>query len=367
MTIDIDVAVLGLGPAGARAAQVAAAQGCRVIAFDRKRVAGQPVQCAELVPGLIGQDDAAFGRALAQSVRRMRTTVEHARADLRAPFPGHMIDRARFDRNQVDLAGAAGADCRLATVVTRVDPRTGELVAGGERFRARIVIGADGPRSRLGHALGRRNRVLVHARQLTVPLHTPCDATDIFLSRDIPGGYGWLFPKGAFAHVGIGVAADAHGRLAALLATLHQRLQDDGRVGSAILTQTGGLIPVGGRLPAAATHGTHLSLLAGDAAGLTNPVTGAGIHAALVSGELAGSAAAAWLGGRTAAGVDYDDELEALFGGALARAGRRRRELLHVAHERAPTPDELRAAWIAYPAYWSALPVAPEHDNETTA
>ncbi len=55
-TIATDVLVLGLGPAGACAAQQAAAHGCKVIAVDRKRVAGQPVQCAEFVPAMIGVD-----------------------------------------------------------------------------------------------------------------------------------------------------------------------------------------------------------------------------------------------------------------------------------------------------------------------
>ena len=33
----------------------------------------------------------------------------------------------------------------------------------------------------------------------------PHDATDIFLRADYRGGYGWLFPKGAVANVGLGV------------------------------------------------------------------------------------------------------------------------------------------------------------------
>ncbi len=52
----IDVLVLGLGPAGACAAAQAALQGCTVIAIDRKKVAGRPVQCAEFVPAMIGMD-----------------------------------------------------------------------------------------------------------------------------------------------------------------------------------------------------------------------------------------------------------------------------------------------------------------------
>ena len=95
--------------------------------------------------------------------------------------------------------------------------------------------------------------------------------------------------------------------------------------------------------------------MAGDAAGLTNPVTGAGIAAAVISGGLAGQAAAGWLAGDGDALAEYTDELESLFKGALERALRRRRQLLrgHRAGQR-PSPAALRRGWIAYAEYWAA-------------
>ena len=51
-----DVLVVGLGPAGSRAAAVAATAGLSVVALERRRVAGTPVQCAEFVPAPIERD-----------------------------------------------------------------------------------------------------------------------------------------------------------------------------------------------------------------------------------------------------------------------------------------------------------------------
>ena len=51
--------------------------------------------------------------------------------------------------------------------------------------------------------------------------------------------------------------------------------------------------------------GDVLVFLAGDAVGLTNPVTGAGINAAVLSGRRAGQCAASLLGGDTEAQQDY--------------------------------------------------------------
>ncbi len=97
------------------------------------------------------------------------------------------------------------------------------------------------------------------------------------------------------------------------------------------------------------------ALLAGDAAGLTNPVTGAGIAAAVISGKLAGRAAAGWLAGRRHALEDYEEELGDIFDDAFARALRRRRTVLAAyGSGRVPDPAMLRAGWIAYPQYWAA-------------
>ncbi len=119
--LTVDVLVVGLGPAGACAAAAAARAGLRVLAIDRRTEAGLPVQCAELVPAMIGQEIAALGRARRQPIRSMTTFVEAAAPHIKEHFPGHMIDRAAFDAALVDEARAAGADCRFSTVLRRLD------------------------------------------------------------------------------------------------------------------------------------------------------------------------------------------------------------------------------------------------------
>ena len=274
---------------------------------------------------------------------------------MQTDFPGRMIDRAAFDGALVRIAGAAGAECRFGVHVDHLAADGAVALSDGTTVRPRLLIGADGPRSRVGRSIGRVNTELVETRQMTVPLATPHHATDIFLAAEFTGGYGWLFPKGEVANLGVGVAPAAKGRLKELLEGLHRSLVNQGRVGARVLGHTGGPIPVGGLLDARGALGRVPVLLAGDAAGLTNPVTGAGIAAAVISGGLAGQAAAGWLAGDGDALAEYTDELESLFKGALERALRRRRQLLrgHRAGQR-PSPAALRRGWIAYPEYWAA-------------
>ncbi|MEJ5211656.1 MAG: hypothetical protein WHV61_09535, partial [Burkholderiales bacterium] len=117
-------------------------------------------------------------------------------------------------------------------------------------------------------------------------------------------------------------------------------------VAPTILRRTGGAIPVGG-LRARLAVGRVL--FAGDAAGLTHPVTGAGIAAAVISGERAGAAAADWLAGRTRALEDYEAELRDTFGVSLARAVTRRRGLWQAARR---GDAEFRRGWTAFPEYF---------------
>jgi len=222
------------------------------------------------------------------------------------------------------------------------------VTSGGEVFAGRVVIGADGPRSLIGAASGRVNRALVETRQINVALTAPQDATDIFLDPSYPGGYGWLFPKGRRANLGLGVEAKERGLLRAALQALHARLVREGVVGEEVFGFTGGAIPVGGRQPAVALPGEVPLFLAGDAAGLANPTTGAGIAAAVLSGELAGAEAAEFLARGEAALEDFEAELAFLLDASLARALHHRRRL----GAGPPAPDRLRQSWIADPRYW---------------
>jgi digeranylgeranylglycerophospholipid reductase len=370
-----DILVVGLGPAGSRAAEAAARAGSKVIALEKRAEAGTPVQCAEFVPSMIERDVPNVGEVTAQAVARMLTFIEDDPCPEETPeFRGRMIDRAKFDRLLADNAAKAGADCRYGVKLLGIDAEGTVHVSGGASFKPRVLIGADGPRSRVGAAIGQVNRALVETRQLTVPLVLPHDATDIFLSADYRGGYGWLFPKGAVANVGLGISVDGalDGKstrrgLKEMLLALLQRLARERRIGTNGWSLTGGAIPVGGRLKSIGRLGETAVLLAGDAAGLTNPVTGAGIASAVQSGTMAGRAAVDFINGRSAGLDDYEQELGDIFDAALGRALRRRRELL-ACYENGGKPGAraLADGWIGSPRYWRPEPQAQKKIEERT-
>lgn len=350
MSEAVDVLVIGLGPAGAAAAWAAARAGLSVLAIDRKEHIGEPVQCAEFLPRPLAAYAAAPGVRV-QDIRAMTSTLPSGTVG-RTAFEGLMVDRAEFDRALARRAQDAGARIRIGTRLVGLEGATARLRDAGRTpsIEWRVLVAADGPHSSVARALGLPALEIVHTRQYTVPLTGPAADTDIWLSADYPGGYGWLFPRGDRANLGIGADRRLALDLKSPLDRLHRYLVRIGRVGVDILYRTGGAIPVGGLRDRLVEDRV---LFAGDAAGLTHPITGAGIAAAVQSGELAGEAAAEYLGGRSTALAEYESEIREQYGPSLERALARRAWLGQYWRASAANDDAVqRRGWIAFKEYF---------------
>jgi geranylgeranyl reductase family protein len=352
---DWDVVIVGAGPAGSAAAKAAVDADAAVLLIDKRRTIGSPVQCAEFLARRVVLDQRLPKEAIAQDVERSRTFMMDQEVSVRRN-PGCILNRDVADAVLWDRARSAGAETMVGTRVTSIktEPDGGYKVSmyldGDERTTtAAVLIGADGPRSTVGAALGVINHKMVVASQVTVPLREPSQDTEVYLAPAFAGGYAWMFPKGDLANVGVGVdvglGASPMNALAVFLDLLGDRIGDPVR-------SAGGLIPVGGPIPMRFER----TLLAGDAAGLTHPITGGGIHQALISGRLAGEAAAAFIHGDDGALGRYEPEFRFLFDIHLGRALDRRRWMVSswdATKDEAEAFDALtRRSWIGFKEYY---------------
>lgn len=350
---EVDVLVVGLGPAGGAAALAAAQAGLRVVVVERRKEIGVPVQCAEFIPLPLARYAMPEG-VLQQRIQCMVSILPSGRTG-KSDAPGLMIDRAAFDRALARQAEQSGAMLYLNSRLVRLDGAGSSAIVvmpqGEIRFDYRLLVAADGPHSFVARSLGLPRLETVHTRQYTVPLLEANEKTEIRLSSDYPGGYAWLFPKGGVANLGLGVDKRFAADPKTVLDALHRKLVADGRVGEAILSRTGGAIPVGG-LRQNLVMGNVLFV--GDAAGLAHPITGAGIAAAVVSGELSGQAAAAWLMGCEGnALMNFENTIRDQFGASLQRAVERRAWLGKYWGTPAASEDRIqRRGWIAFPEYF---------------
>lgn len=351
----VDVLIIGLGPAGAAAASAAAQGGLSVVGIDRRHEIGIPVQCAEFIPLPMGKYAKADG-VLYQYIKGMKSFLPSG-AMVATEFPGLMINRAAFDQAIAKQARDHGAELWLSSRLISLDAAnsTARIMTptGEVSITYQLLVAADGPHSLVADSLGLPEMEVVTTRQYTVPLKRDYVDTDIWLSGDYPGGYAWLFPKGKLANLGLGLDKRFTTDMKIPLDELHRQLVEQGLVGEEISYRTGGAIPVGG-LRANLVVGNIM--FTGDAAGLTHPITGAGIAAAVISGERAGQASVALLQAHDEdALADFEEDVRDQFEVAVSRAVERRLWLDQYWKTDAAQTDSLhRKSWIAFPDYFLA-------------
>ncbi len=319
-----DVVVVGAGPAGSLAARAAAEAGARTLLLDHRREIGHPVQCGEFLPSPAELGDLFdLPPELAAAYEIPPSTVLRATGTMTCvgpyghrftfPLEGTVVSRRAFDKALAARAEGAGAELRFPVGVTGV---AGEevLLAGGDRVRAGAIVGADGPTSMVGRSVGLRPARSMF-RMITGSADGPLsDGIELHFGREAPRGYAWAFPRASDLNVGLGVARVPPG---ATLSSLLDRFAERAGVGP-VRDRTTWWVPIG-RPPESLVAGRVA--LAGDAANLVMATNGGGIPTAMLSGWLAGGAAArAALG--TAPLADYDRAWRAVLFEPLARAAR---------------------------------------------
>jgi geranylgeranyl reductase family protein len=352
LQLSYDLVIVGAGPAGTMAAKVAAEKGIHTLIVEKKACIGLPVQCAEHIPKLLMQQVNLHGRYIAQEVGSMITYMPEGEV-IETKAPGYIIDRSLFDKGLALDAISKGADIMIKTsALSRCEKGIIVKTGGKEvRIEAKVIIGADGPNSTVGGWINRKNSEFVSAAQCEVLLNKPIEATCIYFGIEYTGGYGWLFPKGRTANVGVGINNKiGRQKLSVCLKHLLNRLQKEAKIrDNSSVAYTAGLIPVGGCLD---TSPYENILIVGDAAGQTDPVTGAGIPQALSCGKIAGEVAAKAIKENNLIVLcEYEKRWKGLFQRLLENAHQKRKLLDN--HWNDEQLDQiLRKTWVAFDGYW---------------
>jgi geranylgeranyl reductase family protein len=304
-----DVLVVGAGPAGSTTAHGLATAGARVLVVDRAR---------------FPRDKPCGGGLTTRAFRRCPvdpTEVVEERVDLvelrfrygdavvrKASAPViWMTQRRRLDAFLLDAARTAGAEVREGVHVSLAG---GTVTVDGERVAVDVVVGADGANGQTAKTLG-LGGAIVHGVALegNVPYGVVPEARyrrrAVVELADIPGGYGWVFPKGDHVNVGVGAWAGEGPRLRDHLAAV---CAAHGLVPGQLESLRGHRLPL--RRPGTRVAGER-ALLVGDAAGLIDPVSGDGMYECFVSSDLAASAIGDLLAGRATSLEPYAAELDA--------------------------------------------------------
>jgi geranylgeranyl reductase family protein len=284
-----DVAIVGAGPAGAAAAARLAAGGARVALMDGSHPREKP--CGGGVTGRALSLLGASIETIAEGVPIESASFTHrdrsVSMSLRDQPDGLrlvVVARRTFDTYLVERARQAGA-MLLPTRVThveRTDHRWRIRTRTGT-FDARWVIGADGPgslvRRRVSRPFDRADLSIAAGFYVNGMTSTRIDIG----FEDEPAGYLWSFPRQD--HLAVGACAQADIATTSGLLALSTRWIDEHLSGG---TRERYSWPIPSLRAATIERETPAGdgwLLAGDAAGLVDPITREGIFFALTSGE----------------------------------------------------------------------------------
>lgn len=328
MIREVDILIAGAGPAGCAAAYDLAQAGKHVILLD-KRTFPRHKACAcgltrKTLKALRYSVDPVVERVCHEIVlqeAKESSARESGAADVRVKTRNPicaMAVRERFDDfclQQTLLSARQGGSIELRKIdriiALRESPDAIEVEVatprGPETLRAPILVGADGSNGQTRRLILKSGDPLLDsdgfALEATVPyadLPTILPTGDsphdlVFDFAPLPGGYGWLFPKADHINIGVGAFAPNSRKRSPqkpspptqevsrslLLGYARQKL------GVTTLAHiTGQQLGMGGH--AYVPRGRVL--LVGDAAGLVDPLTGEGIHSAIVSGQAAAAA-----------------------------------------------------------------------------
>jgi len=289
-----DVVVIGGGPAGAAAAHVLSGSGMNVAVID-KAIFPRNKLCG----GLLTQRSQAVFKSVFGDIwgPAIETVADGCAFYHRSRFLNqidsykrvYFTSRMNFDVYLLELAEKRGARLLQGKGVSSIDMQNlAVFFADGSSIKTDFIIAADGVNSRISRLIDRdadRGRTLAFGLECELPremLKRSAELPEIYLGV-VRWGYGWVFPKKNTFTIGLAgllnTNSDLRGRFEQFLRQICGFEPD--------ISYDGYPIPFGGYMD---TPGRAATLLAGDAAGLVEPVTGEGIAFAMLSGKFAGEA-----------------------------------------------------------------------------
>jgi digeranylgeranylglycerophospholipid reductase len=283
-----DCIVIGGGPVGAVAARSAAHHGVRVLLVEKGGVPTYPDRCTGIVSPRLLEEADLDQRVI---VRKIRGGIIHGpngrclrieAADTRAV----VIDRRLFNLRLLEMAQQAGVEFIPESLVTGLDNGSITIERNSDTYQAeaRVVIGADGPRSRVAAwaKLPPPGELLLGLQAMARYEPAEPDFIEVFFDQDLaPGFFAWVVP----AEEGIARIGLATHQMKGASAFLKRFLE---KLKLKPLKINAGLIPLGPRQQTVASG----VMVVGDAAAQAKPSSGGGLYTGICAAKIAGEVAA---------------------------------------------------------------------------
>lgn len=305
-----DLAILGGGPAGTACALSLKGSGLRIVLIEKQKLPKDKV-CGDAIPGaaiktlknIIPDFDLEFAKITQKLITRGSVFHYNNRAFQRHwKNEAYTCRRLYFDNFLLKLSSGLPLTTLYqdATVAEIKRTANGFILTtkdGSLGIHCKMIVGADGVNGLSSRQLGdntidRKHHVSAVRAYFKGVSGVREDLTEFYAGRRYGSGYFWIFPiYGGLVNAGYGLLSDeissaginlkqAFSRIIQENGPLHEKFRHAEQYGP--LESRG--IPLGSCKPV--ISGDRF-VLAGDAASLADPLSGAGVGNAVVSGNAA--------------------------------------------------------------------------------
>lgn len=310
MVYDADVIVVGAGPAGSMAAYVLATQGVRVIILEKNIFPRYKVCGGGLTHKILGEIPFDLTSVIETTIHSFRFSHNYSDVFTRySPVPlMYCTMRNNLDAFLLQQAVNAGAKLNMGEQVRsfKQDSSGVSVITDNGHFLSRLLIGAEGVTGIVSRTAGLNGHIkmgLAWEAEVTASIEDLNRFSDtVFLDwGTIPGGYAWVFPKKDHFSIGVGGPST----LSKIMMPYYNQFMEsisldpedstvEGIHFQKVISKSAWPIPVRTKKSG---FQNKLVLVAGDSAGLGDPLTGEGIYYAVRSGKLAAETCCAYISG----------------------------------------------------------------------
>jgi flavin-dependent dehydrogenase len=395
-----DAIIIGAGPAGASLAYFLSGFNLKIALVEKKKYADTPVRCAELVPKALTALYSDKIEGINNEISHMETYIEGRPANVMGS-EGYILDRNIFVGFLIKEFKKRGGDyLNSSSFINATYEDMDENICGPQTFtgsganidselhgfseikklnvkikhknkitclKTSILAGADGPYSMVAGMMqsmyqdryglrkipDKKNSFLAGFQENIIKKFACKNHIKIFFYPFISGGYGWLFPKIDSLNLGIAVNMNSlkdNGLKSTYFRFKNELIKDSIIKGDEHINSTiSGLAPVYGIKSRIVKNNI---VLVGDAAGLCNPITGAGNYNAALSAKIVAEKIKTALQGKNIqvlmeAEKEVRDYLKTSLDHAL-----KKRQILDKNNNEYDFENLIKKTWVSFKDYW---------------
>ena len=269
------ISIIGGGPIGAYTAYLLAEAGEKVRIFEEHKEIGRPIQCTGIVSKNLFKVLDLDEKFIVNKVKGARLySPNNVFFEVKGKnVEGFILDREKFDKHLIKKAVDEGVELFLGHKFIKNEGN--KLIFDKRAYETDILIGADGPLSKVAKCNEMFNREFCLGLQARIKLEKDSDFVELYMGKNCKNGFGWVVPENnKICRVGIMTTERNSGEIFnSFLSKFSKK----------IINKQAGLIPIYNSKNKIRKDNIFLI---GDAAGQVKPTTGGGIVIGINSAKI---------------------------------------------------------------------------------